>query len=228
MAGSNIIMLLTVARGLEELNERVVYVGGSVAELYATDPAATEVRPTIDIDCVIELATYSKLSELETILRKKGFHNDLTPNAPICRWLYNGIVVDIMPDDENVMGFTNRWYKSGMKHKVQKALTDDITVSIFPVEYYLATKMEAVHGRGGGDLRQSHDFEDIIYIMNSCNELKMTIGGSSDQELKKYVGQNCKYFLNDPNIMEVIECALPYGEEERAVLIYELMSDLSC
>lgn len=227
MASTNIIMLQTVAKGLEELNDRVVYVGGSVAELYATDPAAIEVRPTVDIDCVVELATYFKLSELEMELRKKGFHNDLSPNAPICRWLYNGIVVDIMPDDENVMGFSNRWYKSGMKHKEQRIFDNNLLVHIFPVEYYLATKIEAVHGRGDGDLRQSHDFEDIIYILNSCNEIKTIINTSVDMDLKEYIAQNFNAFLNDPNIIEVIECALPYGEEERTAFIHSLMSDLS-
>lgn len=227
MAGSNIAMLLEVAKGLGDLNQQVVYVGGSVAELYATDSAAIEVRPTMDIDCVVELATYSKLIELETLLRKKGFHNDMTPNAPVCRWLYKGIIVDIMPDDEKVMQFTNKWYKSGIKHKEEIMLSDDIKIHIFPVEYYLATKIEAVHGRGGHDLRLSHDFEDIIYILNNSDELMHTIAESSDKMLKDYISDNFKKFLDDSNIMEVIECALPYGEEERVGMIYQLMQDLS-
>lgn len=34
--------------------QKVVFAGGSVAELYAEDPAATDIRPTMDVDCVIK------------------------------------------------------------------------------------------------------------------------------------------------------------------------------
>jgi hypothetical protein len=30
--------------------------------------------------------------------------------APICRWIYQDIKVDVMPTDENVLGFNNQWY----------------------------------------------------------------------------------------------------------------------
>lgn len=227
MASPNIEMLKIVAKGLEELNQRVVYVGGAVTELYATDPAATEIRPTIDIDCVIELASYSQLSDWEDSLRKKGFENDRRKDAPLCRWLYAGIVVDIMPDDEQVLQFTNRWYKGGMAHRQIRKLSNDIFINIFPVEYYLATKIEAVYGRGGSDLRGNHDFEDIIYILNSCNNLKSLIDTSSDFELKEYLKDCFGKFLQNPNIMEVIECALPLEEGDRAGIIYDLMLELS-
>ena len=39
MPNDNIDMLQTVADGLEELKDEIVFVGGAVAELYADDPA---------------------------------------------------------------------------------------------------------------------------------------------------------------------------------------------
>ena len=57
MASTNIVMLQIVADGLEELKEEVVFVGGAVAELYADDPASSDIRPTLDVDCVIELSS---------------------------------------------------------------------------------------------------------------------------------------------------------------------------
>lgn len=60
---SNLNRLKVIADGLGELRHDVVFVGGSVAELYADDPAATDIRPTMDVDCVIELATYGSLQE---------------------------------------------------------------------------------------------------------------------------------------------------------------------
>ena len=57
MPNSNIVMLQTVANGLGELKDEMVFVGGVVAELYADNPAASEIRPTIDVDCVIEISS---------------------------------------------------------------------------------------------------------------------------------------------------------------------------
>ncbi len=55
MPGKNILMLQTVANGLGELKDEMVFAGGAVAELYADNPAASQIRPTIDVDCVIEI-----------------------------------------------------------------------------------------------------------------------------------------------------------------------------
>ena len=43
MPGTNIAMLQTVANGLQELKDEVVFIGGAVAELYASDPAASDI-----------------------------------------------------------------------------------------------------------------------------------------------------------------------------------------
>lgn len=77
MQSDNVSRLTAVAEGLGELNENVVYVGGAVAELYVTDPAKTDIRQTMDIDCVTQLSSYSKLAELEELLRRKGFHTEV-------------------------------------------------------------------------------------------------------------------------------------------------------
>ncbi len=61
----NIDMLSKIAQGLGEMIEEVVFVGGSVAELYADDPASTDIRATLDIDCVVEISSRLKYYELE-------------------------------------------------------------------------------------------------------------------------------------------------------------------
>jgi len=42
-------MLQIVAGGLEDLRKKVVFVGGAVTELYADDPASSDIRPTLDV-----------------------------------------------------------------------------------------------------------------------------------------------------------------------------------
>jgi hypothetical protein len=46
MRSDNIDMLKTVADGLEELKDEIVFVGGAVAELYADDLASSDISPT--------------------------------------------------------------------------------------------------------------------------------------------------------------------------------------
>lgn len=223
MTRNNITMLQIVAEGLKDLNDSVVYVGGSVAELYANDPAATDIRPTMDIDCVIELTSYLGFNELSSTLQSKGFKNDQTTGSPICRWIYNGITVDIMPDDENILGFTNSWYKSGISHKEQKQLPDGQTIYIFPTVYYVATKLEALFSRGGKDIRGAHDFEDIVYILNNCPDFLEQHNRSNNPDLKTYLKEKFTHLKNRPNFAEEIECVLPIGEEERIEIIQEII-----
>lgn len=66
---------LRVANALGELNEEVVFVGGAVVSFYIDDPAADDVRPTKDIDIVLEIASLIELEEVRTKLTKKGSIN---------------------------------------------------------------------------------------------------------------------------------------------------------
>ena len=120
MPSTNIIMLQTVANGLGELKDEMVFVGGAVAELYADNPAASEIRPTIDVDCVIEIRSRLQFAKMEENLRARGFKNDTSASAPICRWIYKDIKVDVMPTDSDVLGFSNRWYEEGIEIKIKK------------------------------------------------------------------------------------------------------------
>ena len=98
---------------MQDLNERLVYVGGAMAGVYATDPAATEPRTTLDVDCVVNSTSYSEHAAFEELLRQRHFQNDQTPDAPICRWIYKGEKVDVMSMDEKSQSFGNRWYRPG-------------------------------------------------------------------------------------------------------------------
>lgn len=220
-------MLQTVANGLEELKDDMVFVGGSVAELYVDNPAASDIRPTLDVDCVIELSSRTAHAKLEEALRAKRFANDTSQGAPICRWIYQDIKVDIMPTDSNVLGFTNIWYDEGVNNKIIKTLPDGTEIFVFPPEYYLAAKFEAHRGRGGNDLRQSHDFEDIIYIFDNCPEIVENIR-NANQTVKNYLKQECRNLLGNDNLTEGIETALPYGsDEENTDIILELINRIA-
>ena len=227
MPSTNILMLQTVANGLGELKDEMVFVGGAVAELYADNPAASEIRPTLDVDCVIEISSRLQFAKMEENLRAKGFKNDTSAGAPICRWIYKDIKVDVMPTDSDVLGFSNRWYKEGIEFKIQKTLPDETEFFVFPPEYYLAAKFEAHNARGGNDLRQSHDFEDIIYILDNCSNIVDNIS-ASNPSVKEYLKSECQKLLENPNITEGLETALPYGSgEESSDLLGMLIREIA-
>jgi len=227
MTSTNINMLQTVANGLGELKNDMIFVGGAVAELYASDPAASDIRPTLDVDCVIGISTRLAFYRLEENLRARGFANDTSQGAPICRWIYKDIKVDVMPTDENILGFSNKWYVEGIENEIKKILPDGTEIFVFPPEYYLATKLEAHKSRGGDDLRQSHDFEDIIYILDNCPNLLNDIS-KANASVKAYLKIEFKSLLQNNGLLEGIESALPYGSGiEGTEIIYELIQNIA-
>jgi hypothetical protein len=227
MPNENIEMLQTVADGLKELKDDIVFVGGAVAELYANDPASSDIRPTQDVDCTIELSSYKELTELEEDLRAKGFANDNSQGAPICRWIYQEIKVDVMPTEGNVLGFNNRWYPGGVENKISKSLPDGNEIFVFPPEYYIAAKFEAQNDRGGNDLRQSHDFEDIIYILDNCTSILEDIR-NADEDVKYYLKTECERLFANDGLSEGIECTLgPGADSDRVEIIEDLILEIA-
>lgn len=205
-----------VAQGLGDLLTEVVFVGGAVAEFYATGPASEEARISDDIDCVIEISSRKDYHDLERLLESKGFQHVTTPGAPICRWQYMNVLIDIMPTNAEILGFSNRWYITGIENKVALLLPNGKKISIFPPEIYIASKLEAFNHRGGNDLRQSHDFEDIIYILDNNPDILSTLSNSSEQ-VKEYLKSQFQILTAREDISEGIECALPYSAESDSV-----------
>jgi hypothetical protein len=93
---------------------------------------------------------------------------------------------------------------------------------VFPPEYYLASKFEAHNDRGGNDLRQSHDFEDIIYILDNCTSILEDIR-NADEDVKNYLKIECESLLENDGLSEGIESALPYGSDSERVEIIETL-----
>jgi hypothetical protein len=104
----NIVRIKAVHDALEELAQEVIFVGGATVSLY-TDRPAGEIRPTNDVVILIEILHYKDYFAIEEKFRKKGLVNDLESGV-ICRYMINGITVDVMPTSEDILGFSNKWY----------------------------------------------------------------------------------------------------------------------
>lgn len=154
-----------VAIALKELNEIMVFVGGATISLYTDDPAALEIRPTSDIDMTIKLShNYADWVKLNVRLGELGFQPNTKGHA-LCNFIYNNINIDIMPSEDGIIGKANTWYKVGFDN-LQSVKLDNIEISILTAPCFLATKFEAFNDRGN-DYRTSHDFEDIIYVLDN-------------------------------------------------------------
>ena len=218
---SNNERLLQVASALEELNADVVYVGGAVIQLYSSDAAALNPMTTYDVDCVVDVASYRDYRNFEKKLFEKHFQNDTSEGAPICRYLFNGEKVDFMPKVDTGIGESNRWYLKGLEHRQPLQLEHGYTIFIMPVTYYLASKIEALHSRGGTDYRGEKDFEDIVFVLNSCGHVMENMNRTTDMDVSVFLKNTFEEMLARPNI----ECALL--EEGRLDVVLNRMHELA-
>lgn len=177
-ASQNIERLEKIAFGLGDRLSEVAFVGGAVVELYVNDRAAPTVRSTADVDCVIPVHTRQQMRSWEKNLRDRGFRNDTEQGAPICRWIYADTLVDVMPVDQDALGFTNPWYESALQHTIAYTLPSGTTIRLLELPWFIATKIAAIDGRGGSDYRLSHDFEDVIYLWDCIPDFTERIIGA--------------------------------------------------
>jgi hypothetical protein len=104
-----------------------------------------------------------------------------------------------------------RWLKPGFK-KSHSITVGSIKIKILPVSIFLATKWEAYKSRGG-DPRTSHDFEDIITVIDNNLKLLEDVA-NADKEVQAFLD-------------EIIECHInPFKAEERKNLIVDKLKQI--
>lgn len=205
-------MLAAVAKGLRGLKEKVVFVGGATIDLFITDPATPGTRETDDVDCVVELAGRVQYHALEDELRALGFQHSMDERAPICRWVFRGIKVDVMPVKGAMLGFKNRWYPDGMARSEEITLPGGERASTFSVTYLLASKLEAFRDRGKADYLASKDLEDIVALLDGCPGAEQRIAAAPD-DVRRYLAEEFSRMLADDLFLLSLEGHLRPGTE---------------
>lgn len=137
----NIERIKAVYDALGELKDEVVFVGGATVSLYA-DRMADEVRETIDVDIVVEVASNWEYAALEEKLRALGFSND-TSAGFIGRYILSSLIVDVMPTSKEILGFFNTWYALRFKESTKYKIDEEHIIKIFPAPIFIASKIEA-------------------------------------------------------------------------------------
>src|SRR5438105_4094772 len=107
-----------MAQAMGPLCERVVFVGGCATGLLLSDAALMNVRATEDVDAIVEVASLARYHALADELMQRGFKQTMADNTPPFRWFWQGMQLDLVPLDEKVLGFANRWYRAGFEAAV--------------------------------------------------------------------------------------------------------------
>ncbi len=202
MADPNRALFESVVQLLAPVLDELVFVGGCTTGLFITDPAAGGIRPTKDVDAIVDVTSYAQYAALSERLRALGLAEDTTPGAPLCRWRQRNLIVDVMPTDVSVLGFSNRWYPTAIE-TAQRFDVAGYQVQVVTPALFIATKLEAFHGRGGGDVVASHDLEDIVAVLDGRPEIVADVASASD-DVRQYIGAEVQSLLDNPDFVEAL------------------------
>lgn len=195
--------------------------GGATSILYIDClEGASEARPTIDVDCIVEVGSIREYHQAEERMRRLGFSNDTSEGAPICRWKKGPLVVDLMPTDQKILGFSNQWYAEGFKKADSVELAESVMISIFTFPYFVASKLEALLSRGVKDLSISQDLEDILFVMEG-RESFLADMKSGPRPILEFATKGFAQIVKVPDFEFAVRGNLPRGitpQRERQIL----------
>ena len=209
----NLAMVRHVAERLGKLRDSVVLVGGAVVDLLITDPAAPGVRPTKDVDLIVEVASLHDYHKLEDILRSLDFREDSqSEGGPVCRWVVDGIKVDTMPVQGQVLGFSNEYYSVAVETAVPLEIAEGLTIRLISAPCFLATKLEAFADRGQGDFMGSSDMEDVIAVLDGRPELIEEIR-NAPHEVQGFLVNSFAEILGDDDFLDSLSGHLEFESD---------------
>ena len=136
---SNLPLLEEGAAKLKHPLPEVVFVGGSTLDLLVTDAGSAPIRSTYDVDVIIA-ADYADYTAFCDRLRDIGFENDTRPDAPVCRFIYGDLVLDVMSTQKDALGFSNLWYEGAIQTATPATLPSGKMIRLIAAPFFLGTK----------------------------------------------------------------------------------------
>lgn len=225
-ADPNVSIVELVAEALGDLRSELVLVGGCSVGLLITDRARPAVRQTVDVDLVAEVLSLGDYYEgLSPRLRACGF---VESGEHMCRWTRKRLIIDVMPSTEVLGHSTNRWYAVAVETACKHMLPSGREILVVSAPLFLATKLEAFHGRGNGDYLGSTDMEDIVNVIDGRSELIDEVRhGPSD--VRAFLQDEFGRLLADMSFSDQLPGHLPGDEasQGRVPLIMRRIRQLS-
>lgn len=203
--------LIEVVHILGNLTDEFVFVGGSVVPLLVTDEAAQDARLTIDVDVIVHVLQRSKYYALQECLAKVGFGQKM--GDPICRFSQGELILDVVPTDEDILTFGNRWYPQAMSDPIIYPLLPERSLKVIAAPLFLCTKFDAYKRRGAEDEK---DLEDIIAVVDGRPELMDELELATN-EVKEFLSDSTRSVLQE-GLLDRLDWFLP-GDEAGAARI---------
>lgn len=217
------IEVVAVALG-EDLRAQMAFVGGCTTGLLVTDSYTRQgIRSTEDVDLIVGLVGYPAWNKLRHQLERKGFHQAMDEDVT-CRMRLGELKVDFMPDDEAILGFTNRWYRDALATAQNHKLKSDLIIRILAPEYFLATKLEAYLGRGKNDPLTSRDIEDTMNLIHGREELTEEVR-KAKADVKQYIVNELSNLRNHRDFANVVQ-STARGNSEHEEFLYHRIDSL--
>ena len=207
MSPPNLPALRAVADRLDSLGLDYAFVGGAIVNLLLDHPSLSPVRPTDDVDVILEALTSTRYSDIEARLRSLGFDHDMRPDAPRCRWVLGNLTVDIMPTEGGFLGLNTAWFKEALATATEHEFARTRIRLISPVAF-LAMKHVAFADRGDGDYYASHDLEDFVTVIDGRANIVLDVE-QAPAALRRYMTDAVRGLLAAPAFAESLPGHLP-------------------
>jgi hypothetical protein len=110
--------------------------------------------------------------------------------------------LDVMPIDEKILGFTNRWYRSAMDAAQETDLEPALRIRLITPPYFIATKLEAFRSRGRGDYTNSHDLEDLLIVVDGREAIVKEIAAAT--EVQPYIAEQFLTLLQARTFLDAL------------------------
>lgn len=224
MPDPNLPLLEDAVHKLAPFLDEIVFVGGITLGLLITDKAAAPIRGTNDVDVIAEIVTYADYIAFSERLRAANFKEDEGEKSLTCRWHNGALIVDVLALNEEVLGFTNIWYESALRHATPYILPSGSPIRVITAPFFLGTKMEAFRGRGKMDFQASHDLEDFVAVIEGRDALLGEIA-ESPQELRGYLAEAAGTLLAERRFVDVLPGFVL--DNERVPLILDRLAGIT-
>lgn len=227
MADPNRDLFERIVRLLKPMLGDLVFAGGCATGVMITDPAAAGIRSTKDVDVIADITSYEMYSALANRLRALGLKEDTSDGAAACRWRHEDASVDVMPTDRAVLGFSNSWFAPAMA-TAQRMTIAGLPVRMVTPAHFVATKLEAFHGRGQADVITSSDLEDVVLVVDGRPQLLDEIE-RADHQVRGFIAREVGALLDSRRFTDSLGGFLPpdRASQQRRPLLEKRLSAIA-
>ena len=193
-----------VAAALESIRTRFVFAGAGILPLLIEPQFVPDLRPTQDVDAVVQVLHFGEWMRLRTALLASGFRERavVAQSRQILFWL-GDLQVDFIPPRLREFGTANRWLDLGFELAEESRLPSGRVIERIPASAFLAAKVAAFLSRGRRDVFRSDDLDDIAALLIGRPALAGEIS-FAHPEIRAYVREHFAGFRRDREVWDAL------------------------